>query len=381
MDKGSNLHYEGEANESRDSFKLDREDMRVAQLDHHIRILGILRAYICRSRNQIVAINCLPFEVLSQIFVLGNIASELDSGPVQPTVFPLILGSVCYKWRCVAWGSSELWESFHCRISKARCDAQAMILRGWLQRSQQRMLSICISIRDEDAWTESSNVSTSIIDAIVPYCERWTHLGLILPEAWYQSLNQAQGKVPNLASLSIRPPMSTSPPLSFGTFAQATSIRSFFASHYDLANIHLRWDVLKKVVLEGVTTNEAIDVIRRGESITSCRFNELGALEHDFPRITNNSSIQDLEISTDEWADLDEFLDFLVLPGLRSLTVTLPEGHPDPLFTIEALISRSTCPLKSVDIRGVEITDEDLIAFVSHSDTVTTIRVRHHASQ
>ncbi|PPQ81741.1 hypothetical protein CVT26_007648 [Gymnopilus dilepis] len=357
-----------------DSFDLSEEDLCIAQLDRHIQTFRVLRAKICSSRNRRLPINSLPTEIMSEVFLLAQTATEKEKGPCQPTVFPLVLGSVCRKWRHIAWSLSELWGEFHCRISMARCELQASLLQEWLERSQQRPLSICISIMDEEEWT-GPDVSTAILDAIIPYSERWVHLGLILPEAWYRQLRQVRGKVPNLLYLCIRSPTCKSPLSSFRTFAHETSIRKLFASNFRLSNLHLPWNLLDTVVLEGLTTNEAIDVIRRCQNATFCRFNSLGALEHALPQMATNSSLRELDISTDEWADLEGFLDHIVLSKLSDLAVTLPDGHPFPIPTIEALIERSACPLQTVEITGVEIADEDLMAFLSSNDAVNTIRV------
>ncbi|PPR02911.1 hypothetical protein CVT26_009772 [Gymnopilus dilepis] len=375
MNEPSLSLHETDDVESQDSFDLEREDLRIADLDTRIHNLRAFRANICQSRNRHIQINSLPVEVLSEMFVLGQAATQEEKAPYQPTIFPLTLGSVCRQWRYIAWSLSELWADVHCRLSKSRCDAQALLLRQWLERSQQRPLSICISSKDEEAWTGSTAVSTAIPDAIIPHSERWVQLALILPEAWYCQLDQVQGKVPNLISLSIRSPNSQPLSLSFGTFAHTASIRNLFASYFHLANIHLRWDLLETVVLQGFTTNEAIDIICRCQNMVSCRFDELGALEHTVTQIAVNASLQELSISTDEWADLDDFLDRIFLPGLSDLTLTLPEGHHHPIPIIQSLVIRSVCPLKRVGITGVEIAEEDLVEFLLDNDSVTTIRV------
>ncbi|PPQ82412.1 hypothetical protein CVT26_013243 [Gymnopilus dilepis] len=372
---GASLVSQQTANEPQDTFDFGRTDCEIARLDRHISNLLAFRAYICRPRNRHICINRLPFEVLAEIFLLSSMARRLEEGQEQPTVFPLTLGSICHRWRCVAWASSELWASLHCRISKARYNVQVSLLREWLERSQERLLSICISIKDEDTWVESNDLSTAILDILIPHSERWEYLGLVLPGAWYRKLNQAQGRVPNLISLAIRPPGCKSPLLPFRAFAHATSIRHLFAAYYHLANIHLRWDLLETVILENLTTKEAVEIIRRCRNLTSCRLNGLGAVENFLPSMSTNHSLKILELSLNEMAGIQGFLNFLVLPGLCVLAMTLPEGHVFPIPAIEALMARSACPLKVLEINGVDIHQADLIDFLSSHDSLTTIRV------
>ncbi|PPQ74478.1 hypothetical protein CVT26_001394 [Gymnopilus dilepis] len=359
--------------ELQDDFDFERTDRQLALLAEHITDLCVVHAHIGRIRNQHVYINRLPFEILARIF--GFSVYRIEAEQEQPTVFPLILGRVCHRWRSVAWASPELWASFHCQILKTRCSAQALLLQEWLERSQQRPLSIRISFQNEDAWIESTDSSPAIIEAILPHCERWQSLDLILPKAWYDKLNEAQGRVSNLISLSIRSPGTKPPMLEFHTF-ETTTIRHFFASRYCLDDIYIRWDLLETVVLQHFTTREGVEAIRRCKNVISCRLTDLDDDDGIFPGYATNTSLRTLNVSVINYADLGALLDFLILPELDDLTVTLPNGHSFPLSTIEAFMRLSICPLKTITIEGVDIDDEDLADFIKDNDSIRTVRVK-----
>lgn len=352
-------------------------DLEIRQMEHDIERLRRQRALACRVRNQHTPIARLPVEIMSEIFMWGFVNSYVEEQNTEPTTFPLLLGRVSHDWRRIAWGLSGLWSFFHCRISKRRCSSQAELLKEWLSRSQPRLLSIGVTMEDEDAWTNLANTSTEIIDVLIPHCSRWRRLTLILPEHWYDRLSQVQGKVHNLKSLSIRPPGYIFVLKPLDAFSDAPNLRSLHCSHYYLHDLHFPWAQLTTAVLGTASTDEALELIRRCPNLSTCRFEDLNVIESNFPvDVVMHSQIRFLEVSLDPSAMFNDFFAFLVLSSLCSLSLTLPETHGTPIPAIEAFIERSACPLKVVHIKGPFIGEQDIITFLTYNHSVTDVRAK-----
>ena len=176
-------------------------DSAIQRIENHIQELQVRRIWVARSRNRHLPFSSLPAEIVSEIFLYG-LSAQRD---LEPTLFPLVLGKVCHSWRQLAWFLPELWATVHCRVSRLTSSSRAALLRDWLDRSGQHLLSIRISMEDEDAWTGSNDVPTELVDIITAHCSRWRNLDLILPESWYGNFVKVCDRLPNLKQLTIRP--------------------------------------------------------------------------------------------------------------------------------------------------------------------------------
>ncbi|KAF8907036.1 hypothetical protein CPB84DRAFT_1704432 [Gymnopilus junonius] len=356
---------------------LTEMDLEIQRMDHHIEKLQIQRALACRERNRHAPIARLPIEIISEVFLWGFFNTYVGGYDTKPTTFPLLLGKVCHRWRHIAWGLTALWSYLHCCISKRRCSSQADLLKDWLARSQLRLLSIRITMEDEDAWTSATNTSTEIMDVLARHCSRWHRLSLVLPEHWYEKLSQVRGQVHNLISLSIRPPGRIFVLKTLDVFSDAPNLRTLHSSHYYLHDLHCPWTQLTTAALGTASVDEALELIRRCPNLTTCQFEDLNAMEGNFTAdVVTNSQIQFLEISLDPSVMFNEIFAYLLLPNLCNLGLTLPETHGTPIPAIEAFIERSASPLKVVHINGPFINEQDIVTFLIYNQSVTDIKVQ-----
>ncbi|KAH9475255.1 hypothetical protein JR316_0012366 [Psilocybe cubensis] len=353
-----------------------------AHMDTHIDSLQFLidelrkrRALACRSRNRYAPVARLPVELLSEIFRF-TLSTDIhkDHKCFQPTTVPLLLGKVCSEWRNIAWGLAELWSSFHCRVSKTRYSAQATLLREWIDRSGGRPLDIRITLEDEDSWNVSGITSTHIIDVLLLHCHNWRSLDLILPETWYNKLQNVREKLENLASVTIRPPGYIFILKSLNAFANAPSLRRISSSHYYMHDLLFPWEQLTEATLGTASTDEAIELIRRCPNLVSCRFDDLNSIEGEFPLDgVLHTGLKQLRIYLNIFATLAPFIGPLTLSNLSLLDLSVPPAHSNPLNTVEQLLDRSECPLRTIKITGISIQDEDIISFLVYNDAVKNV--------
>ncbi|PPQ78066.1 hypothetical protein CVT26_015468 [Gymnopilus dilepis] len=336
------------------------------QLDTDLHRLQTQRAFFCRLRNQHSPAVRLPTQILANIFLHF---CEADNSN-DPMVSPLVLGKVCHAWRLTAWNLPEIWSTVNCCLSKRRYLSQVILLEEWLGRSSQELLSLSIKFRDEEEWC-SSQVDIRIFEVLLMHCNRWKHLCLIVPLNWHEKLGDVEGKVPNLVELSLRP-------LNFDFviepltgFSNAPKLHKLHASNYYLQNLNFPWARLTSGVFGGSSMDEALEVIRRCPNLTMCHFDNLMGMEATYSdSLVTNHKIQSLKISMNSSARCGIFLISLTLPRLQSLTLSIPEGHPPPLFAIEGLLDRSRCRLKVLHIKGPFIDERDLVKFLIYNDQV-----------
>ncbi|KAF9483705.1 hypothetical protein BDN70DRAFT_827192 [Pholiota conissans] len=352
-------------------------DIKNRSIDRMIYLLNQQKAYNSRVRNSsLPAISCLPPEILSQIFLdaVTEEASLKPSFSVQ-TVVPLRLSHVCYTWRMLALSLSEIWASVHCRVRKGKVTAQAAFLEEWLSRSNGRLLSIRVSFEDEALWKDSQ--SDVMAKAIIPHSRRWKHLDLVVPKPWFPILKHAEGKVENLESLSLRALpgiVYSSQPM---VFCEAPRLRKILVKSLGLI---LPWTYITSVSFYGLMTSQIFEFLKFWPHLISAKFFDLR--EEDFVS-TESISHATLErfslcFPGDFSFAVDEVLDNLILPKLRYLTLMLPKHHPSPSDVIQNLILRSACPIKSIEVGGPVLSEEDTTDLLQLSKDLVHINNHLH---
>lgn len=135
-------------------------------LDAHLALLSPIRR--------------LSPELLQQIFAW---CLPSDRNPIMhSSEAPLLLGRVCIGWRRIVYETAELWAAIHVVIpssenamqSPIRCEA----MKEWLDRSGECPLSISIYAHCPPGDT------SSILDALIPFCRRWRSLKMEITIEW-----------------------------------------------------------------------------------------------------------------------------------------------------------------------------------------------------
>jgi len=114
----------------------------------------------------------LPFELIAYIFELGQplqpstaVFDTLEFGKLlnqheSPQAFPFVLGSVCSKWKNIAWATPCLWSVLVLQLPFV----PARSLRGWLDRSCGHGLYIHIELIDIQL--ASGKIFTPILEVL-----------------------------------------------------------------------------------------------------------------------------------------------------------------------------------------------------------------------
>jgi len=273
---------------------------------------------------------------------------------------------------------------------EGRCPSD--VTKGMVITHPPPFTLIVVSMQDRDKWdVDSPAVPTECMEILVQHCRRWQHIRLTLPQAWHGELSRVQGNLPNLQSLALCPPGRCVFEI-MDMFAEAPALTELDLGYYYLHNIVFPWQQLESIPLASPSIDEALEVLRRCPRLRSCHFLNLAPPEDYFDIVpVTHATLQDLSVmirdaeeEEEEGDELDEpmedkaliqvFLEYLILPGLRSLSVsTYPSENPIP--AIESLVERSPdCQLEKVAVSGPRFFEDYIVDFLENCRSVMEFR-------
>ena len=135
-----------------DLFQLETEVARVQVVLRHLsRQLDETRTKITVHKALLSPIRRLPDELLSEIFIhclpdQRKMDAKHDSFRIGEA--PLLLGSVCGRWRVVSLATQELWSFVRVNFTSHTIEFAAEKAKVWLERAGTRLLSVTLSLRD-----------------------------------------------------------------------------------------------------------------------------------------------------------------------------------------------------------------------------------------
>ncbi|KAG2118694.1 uncharacterized protein F5147DRAFT_183390 [Suillus discolor] len=132
--------------------------MQNIQLDVVMHKASSQKGVSCRKKAKAVQSNkshgtftSLPTEIVAQIF-LYCIPEDRNSIPA-PDLAPMLLTTVCRRWREVAVDMPDLWRRLRLEVEHGDWQQRAFCYDTYLKRSRGRQLSLTLECHDND-WTE-----------------------------------------------------------------------------------------------------------------------------------------------------------------------------------------------------------------------------------
>jgi len=285
---------------------------------------------------------------------------------------PLKLGSVCRKWRQLAWSTPNLWTTVYIRIKPSMTASTAESLPGllceWLGRSGVLPLTIYFfpfhdftkfmfeddlpDINFTGTWTNTLDVAAGLVIGILNfYSARWRSLYL---KASADILERFSGSAEpkHLVSLELSDTMvDDSHSLAPQTFMMESELSPTHLklTYFPLTSINLRWDNITHATLSAITDEESLDFLRRAYNLEYYY-----ALSYNSPVITSQTPIflPQLRSLNLETRNLENILDAITLPSLKEWTQKTYGGGL-PVAAIISFLERSGCPLKVLNLYTV----------------------------
>ena len=315
-------------------------------------------------------IHKLPPEIGSHIFRLCFPTLDYEELDLwarrREWVGGLRLGTVCSRWRQLAWITPDLWDILYLRIQPSTelslAESLPGLLHEWLSRSGMRPLTIFFCHSGcSDPSNDLSNESTVktlefttdlIIEAINLHSGRWRnlhlHVGANIPERLCGSIQPNQ-----LLCLEVRINGERSPTHKFIMKSKP------FPTHLKLTNfsptsIDIGWDNITRANLS-ISASEWLEVLKRAPALEYC----LAELRDDAMVDLGTTILHRRLRSLNSSYSGTRLLDAINVPSLEEWTQNCILG-PLQVTAMASLLKRSRCCLKILNLQQLSALPGDL---------------------
>ena len=313
-------------------------------------------------------IRFLPPEILSRVFTLCSIDFVLFEAEEdeQHCVTPLFFGSVCRRWREVAWSTPELWTYIPVHLTSQNFDITRVIqiCSQWLDRSGELPLNIRISF-DAKANYSVSEIQEgvdSLIATLLHYSRRWRYLDIRTPF----SLRLVHDECPlEYLCIDLRSNASryTLPPSSMNCQC-LPNLRKLYLSSVSLDHLHIQWDNITHIKLASpFHIFDCQNIFQRCPKLVYCSFSSVitkgGSAILGTIRLP---SLKFLELghSDHEWYSTDSLVPSnFELPALEELRYRYLNS-PSETRSLSSLLKCSSSRLQSLVLDSTRVTWDDL---------------------
>ncbi|KAJ7493170.1 hypothetical protein B0H11DRAFT_951134 [Mycena galericulata] len=288
----------------------------------------------------------LPNEIVSEIF--SHVLPVYPGCP--PAVSPTLLSSVCRKWREIALSTPNLWRAISITIPMDShiFESKWRLLETWLARSRKSPLSINLA-DDRHAEALDSEIAP-FIQAILPHCNRWEYLSLLVADPDVFSL--IQGDMPLLRHLQIgvTPSMTHSNVDPVVLFQRAPQLQTVTLLSSLPPEIILPWAQLTWLQARNADLHMCSRILEHTPNLIYCKLQfggfNIGWGQRHLPCL-ETLILEEVRAAGPQSTGL---IASLTLPALRKLHVPRKFFLPDPVDTLAAFIARSGSNLEELYI-------------------------------
>lgn len=331
-------------------------------------------------------IDQLPLEVLTLIFDLvcsQNLLQEYQydgtelmphepsttlSSPVIAYLPALAASAVCVRWRALCLVLPGLWARLKLEIVEIATASNGFMatLQLYLERSAETPLYLDILIGYTGELDEG--VNPPALDLLLKHTSRWKTVRC----ATDRKLSQEPLFLPMLETLAIEWPWAEWPMQTLQCFETITEIHMLTINE---AGYSHDWHTLRRHALTYLNIfisleYEDIDMLRDLPNLTVLKLGVLGwesvgnLLPRPFPQVKSFTLQLDPEERSKDY--MTNVLDAFILPSLNELIVCRGDRYSGqltwPVRAFSEFLSRSSCTLIHLSVRGIAISDVEFIA-------------------
>ncbi|KAJ7850086.1 hypothetical protein B0H13DRAFT_57110 [Mycena leptocephala] len=283
----------------------------------------------------------LPNEITSEIF-LHFLPMYPLCPPLTGILSPTLLTQICREWREIALVTPALWRAIALLLPSIPLERQARIAEIWLSRSGSCPLSIHII-------DNGYEIGQAVL-AAAAHRARWEHLKLHLLSPSSQLLT-IEGPMPLLRHLNYTLDEVSNSPVIFAPH-DVPLLRTVLLNDLTVANVVLPWAQLTSLVLHRVYPHECVPVLQQTSNLIHCELELFHrSPDHQLADIML-PYLESLTLKDPEDVPVTGYLQTLIVPTLRSLTVPESFLEPNPIDSLTSFISKSSCKLQQVRITG-----------------------------
>ena len=332
-------------------------------LDELARKRDALESYTEIHISLLTPVRSLPVEILSEIFLRIRDATTPDTTHGEWNIrspklnkTPLLLGSVCSRWRTVTLSTPSLWASFSLTVGSDHVERSTALAEMWLARAGVGPLSISLCAH---IYIHSMR---PFMQTFLPYCERWYEIKLDLPTAFMDNWYPAKNRLLSLHKLFIGTRCGPN-----DVFALAPRLRHLYLdSYYPPSEFQLPWSQLQFC---GGTRgcDSCLELLRLTPNLEECviwPYNS-GEVSHTPAQL---SRVHRMRIHRDP----THFLNKLLLPELRELFL-VDDDNCGGMNTPPKL---AQYPLELLSVDGYLIYDIGMIQILRNCSSLVHLELR-----
>ncbi|KAJ7642260.1 hypothetical protein FB45DRAFT_902119 [Roridomyces roridus] len=285
---------------------------------------------------------------------------------------PLLLASVCRKWRDIALALKPLWSTFYVVTPETAMDSVQKLLECWLPRAGDHRLNV--SLFSSQTW---------VLGHLGPYLEQLGLLHLRLHIQTSFPNETLQGKIPHLRSLHLSSNSNGLEALAvpITAFSEAPQLRALTLSNFPAQSIMLPWTQLVWLEIQGVFPDQCLDVLRNTTALERLAVDLIDSEVAPGPAGLRLPNLHTLKLGKYQQSLI--LLDELTLPVLTHIQFCLlePPPLPDPLPAVfdnvprfKGLVERSECALRSIKVYAPSA-EYVLACLRAAGPTVTTVHL------
>jgi hypothetical protein len=330
----------------------------------------------------------LPSEITSDIF-LHFILTYPMCPPLTGPSSPELLTQICSQWRNIALSTPRLWRGIKVHyeirmypglVSLPSCAFDLQTVTKWLLRSKDCPLSLSIILEMPSHLDPTPN---HFAQAISAHSSRWEYIHLHLPSTAFAPL--ARTHFPLLLRLSFGPTDEYPNDEAECLFQEAPNLTDATLSrNFDAALTTLPWAQLTTLYTQALYPAECAYILQYTSSLVNftcilCNNDgDRGSMVDSVPALLHLNSLTlgydtYRQHSRDPQRGQQRVLDKLTAPVLTHLSISERFFKYDPLPSVTAFLSRSRCPLLSLEVKDARISVDNYRAAFPSSVTIEVV--------
>jgi hypothetical protein len=301
----------------------------------------------------------IPYEVWEQIFI--RCLPSDDFMTPSPATAPLLLCSVCKKWRDIALSIPLLWSSISIKVARPGCKPDPNLVTTWIQRTDGRPVDIFLTLEKKPGFNAFNNVDAAT-NSVIDFFAQWQNVVLRLgPFIKLQTLYKIPHvQAPFFESLELFLPSS---------YAKEAKLFENLAEHApNLQRLKISAELqgeeipgfqfpfsksLKYLILDSAvfSINTCIEILSQCRGLVEFQAHDTSGHSTHSPR-ADPVTLDHLRIFTLSTAayGIAHLTENITLPALTHFALASP--YNIPWRSLTRLFSRSNCPLAELVLSG-----------------------------
>ena len=264
--------------------------------------------------------------------------TDTDIGPKQDLAIPFRLCGVCRHWREIIMSSPVLWSDITIGLFSSTLDHIITVFEMYLGRSGECLLTIKLSVEDEDdEWCQS--VPNRLIQLLASSAFRWRAINMTVPDSWLYALFKLEPVFHNLKTVRMLlvddAGFAHPQKITFDLFKNtAPVLENLYMYRYYPRMVEAPWKQLTRLSIESVDIKECFQVLEKTTKLTCFKvYNIWSRVEgigiHPRNGLSDERPIslpflRTLILTSCDWPDIMQLISSLDLPSLKNLELSNP---------------------------------------------------------